>query len=174
MYVYITVKRYKSFSPGLTGDDVFKYCPEGYMLKCYYPSILPTKRRKITSPTLLTSLSCRLFLPASSQLRGSAALPVFQVIQKRFLHSYSHDGEAGCLRKSGEVYRAFFPFHHATKVHTQDEESTFNGGKKIALLLPERSWTPGLWLKSHHSAPKWSHTSMPGFLLLWKALINFS
>lgn len=133
MYVYITEKRYKSFSPGITGDDVFKDRPERYMLKFYYASILPTEKRKTTSATLLTSLSCRLFLSASSQLRESAnksnhyILGHPEIIPSLLL---SWRG-SGMLKEVWRSDRAFFPFQHSHNRSTH---------KMRRALLMERKW----------------------------------
>jgi len=91
-------------------NDVFKDCPERDMLKCYYASTLPTIKRKTTLATLLTSLSCRLFHSASSQLRGSAN-------KSNACHSDTFPslllscGRNGSLKEVWRSDRAVFPFH---------------------------------------------------------------
>lgn len=148
------------------------------MLKCYYASILPAKKRK-TSATLLTSLSCRLFLPASSQLRGSAnkSNPCILGHSETIPSALLSWGGSRILKEVQRSDRAFFPFHHP--------HNRFTHRTRKALLLERkrlhshclrvtRHQDSGLKASIQLTAPKWSCTSMPGSLLLLKALLLIS
>lgn len=98
------------------------------MLKSHYASVLPTT--KPTSGTLLTSLSCKLSLPASSQLRGSAKKcnPSFRSLLPSL----------GGSRMPKEVWRsgrASFPFNYPYNRSTHSTSWALLRERKTALDL---------------------------------------